>query len=167
MKEKLIEEAKKLAGIALYLAVLLGGFATYERLILEEHGISYFRYGYAVVESLVLAKIILVGDMLHLGKRFDDKPLIIPTLHKTFSFSILVLVFTVLEHALAGVVRGKDLAAVFQEIASKGRDSILAKIVVMFIAFIPMFAIRETGRVLGGGKLFDLFFKPRPRNATG
>jgi len=39
-----------------------------------------------VLEALVLAKVILIGDVLRLGRRFEDKPLIVPTLYKTVVF---------------------------------------------------------------------------------
>ena len=39
----------------------------------------------------------------------------------------------------------------------------LSGLLVMILAFVPMFAVWETGRVLGEGKLFELFFKRRTR----
>jgi len=33
----------------------------------------------------------------------------------------------------------------------------------VILAFVPLFAVWETGRVLGEGKLFELFFKRRTR----
>jgi len=35
----------------------------------------------------------------------------------------------------------------------------MARILVMFIAFIPMFAISEIANLLGESKLFELFFE--------
>jgi hypothetical protein len=167
MKPNLVREAKKMAAIFAYLVVILGGFATYTRLALHEHGISYVHYGCAVVESLVLAKVILIGDLMRLGERFRGGPLIIPTFHKTFSFSVLVLVFFVAEHLVGGLFDGKGLSRAFGEIISENAGEILAKVIVLFATFIPLFAIRELGRVVGEGKLLELFFRRRADAAPG
>lgn len=159
MKQTIITEVRKMAVITVFLFLFLGGFATYRKLILSEYQIDYFQYGYSLVEALVLAKVLLVGDLMHLGERFRNRPLIIPTLYKTLVFSLFVLAFSILEHLVVGLFHGKDVAVIIQEFASQGAAEILAKILVMFIAFIPMFAIWEISRVFGEGKLFELFFE--------
>ena len=47
----------------------------------------------------------------------------------------------------------------FGDLASKGGADIKARILVMFIAFIPMFAISEIANLLGESKLFELSFQ--------
>ena len=44
---------------------------------------------------------------------------------------------------------------------SGGRDEILAKTLVVIVTFIPFFGFWEIDRVLGHGKLFELFFHKR------
>jgi len=46
---------------------------------LAEYQIAYLHYGVSVVEALVLAKVILIGEALRLGRGLEDKPLIVPT----------------------------------------------------------------------------------------
>jgi hypothetical protein len=43
----------------------------------------------------------------------------------------------------------------------------MAKILVMFIAFIPMFAISEIANLFGEGKLLELFFQRSGTAGTG
>jgi hypothetical protein len=159
LKQAIITEARKMMVISAFLFLFLGGFATYRRLILSEYHIDYFQYGYSLIEALVLAKVLLIGDLMHLGERFRHRPLIIPTLYKTLSFSIFVLVFALFEHFVVGLFQGKDLAEVVREFATQGAPQIFAKLLVMVVAFIPMFAVWEISRVLGEGKLFRLFFE--------
>lgn len=162
MKQKLIAEVKKMAAIALYLSIFLGGLTAYKRMLLAEVGISYFEYGYALVESLVLAKVVLIGDFLRLGERFRNKPLFAVTLHKAFSFSLLALVFSFLEHFIIGLLKGKGIEADFYGIISHSKGELTARTIIMFAAFVPLFAIWEANRALGKGKLFEIFFKRRP-----
>ena len=159
MWQKFVVEMRKFAIVASFLFFFFGAFATYRRLILSEYQIDYFQYGYALIQALVLGKVVLIGEIFHLGDRFHGKPLIVPTLYKTFSFSILVFVFAVLEHFIKGLIHRENIAAIVGSLAAKDGADIMARILVMFIAFIPMFAISEIGNLLGEGKLFELFFE--------
>ena len=158
-----IEEIKQLAGIFLFLFLFLGAFAAYRRLVLEEHGIAYAQYGFAAVEALVLAKVLLIGRMMHLGRRFQDQPLVVSTLYQTLVFSLFVLAFSVLEHIVLGLAHGEGVAASVRAVASAGKLEILARVVVILIALIPFFALSEIDRVLGEGSLAALFFRRRDR----
>src|ERR1700692_1746850 len=90
LKEKFVRELINYWVTFLYLAFFFGAFAWYRRLVLAEYGISYLHYGTALVEALVLAKVILIGDALHLGRKLEEKPLIIPTIYKTVVFCVFV-----------------------------------------------------------------------------
>lgn len=113
--------------------------------------------------GLVQGKVVLIGEIFHLGDRFHGRPLIVPTLYKTLLFSILVLAFAVLEHFLKGFMHEENIGAIVGNLAAKDGADNMAKILVMFIAFIPMFAISEIGNLHGEGRLFGLFFE---RGAT-
>lgn len=164
-RQRIVQEAQLLAMLFVYLAVLLGGVTLYRRLILAEYRIAYFEYGYSLVEALVLAKVIMIGRFLRIGEGFGDRPLIVPTLYKTVCFSIFALVFRVVEHTLSGLLKHEDVRKVLEGLWRAGIDQILAEIVVLFVALIPLFALWELGSVLGEGRLFQVFFKER--RATG
>ena len=161
LKARLLEESRTLLLVWVYLALLLGCFTTYRRVLMAEYHMSYFRYGYSIVEALVIAKVIVLGRFLGFGERYRDRPLIMPTLYKALGFSLLVLAFSVLEHMIVGSWHGKSPAKVLDEVTNQAVWEILVRVMVLFIALLPLFAVWETGRVLGEGKLFDLFFKPR------
>ena len=162
MKEKFIHEVKELLAIFLYLALFFCVFTTYRRLVMAEMGVSYFHYGFALIKALVLTKVILLGQDVRFARVFDDWPLIIPTLYKVILFSLFVMAFEVLEHVIGGFLHGEDLHRAFQEMMSAGRDELLARSLVMLVAFIPLFAFTETARVLGEGKMRELFVDKRP-----
>jgi hypothetical protein len=157
-KSKLMAELKSMLLIFVYLALVLGGFATYRRVLLAEYQISFFQYGYSLIEALVLAKVIVFGRYLRLGERFSNYPLIVPTIYKTFWFSLLVAAFSILEHLILGWSNGKSASVVLEEVLDQGVWEILSRVLVKSFAFFPLFAIWEIGRVFGEGKLFELFF---------
>jgi hypothetical protein len=160
-KQKIIHEPIEYWINFIYMAVFFGMFSWYRRLILAEYQISYLNYGVALIEAAILAKVIMIGDVLRLGRRLEEKPLIYPTLYKAVVFSVWVAVFGVLEHTISGLLHGKGLVGGFDELMSKGRDALIARCLVTFFAFIPFFAFKELGRVLGEGKIRALFFRRR------
>lgn len=165
LKERLVEEVRRLMAIAAYLTVFFLVFRLYTSLILEELHINYFAYGLTVVKALVLAKIILAGDVLGIGAKVRDRPLIVPTLYNTVVFALFALVSEIAEHLILGaVLHRQGPAAVFAEILAKGWANLAGMTLVVFVAFIPFFAFREVERVLGEGTLFQLFFtRDRPK----
>ena len=68
-KSKAIHEMTEYYIIFMYLAVFFGLFTWYRRLILAEYQISYLHYGVGVIKALVLAKVIMIGRALRLGRQ--------------------------------------------------------------------------------------------------
>jgi hypothetical protein len=159
LRARIVAELKKTFVVFVYLAVFLVAFTTYRRLLLAEYRIPFFHYGYSLVEALVLAKVIVLGSVLRIGERFRNRPLIVPTLVKTLGFSVLVLVFSFLEHLVVGWLHGKATGVIFNEFLDQGTWEILAQSFVKFLAILPLIAVGEVDRVLGEGKLFELFFR--------
>src|SRR5262245_60634649 len=93
--EKIVHELRSVLWIFLYLALFFMVLRTYSNLIFLERQISYVGYGLTLIKALALAKIILTGETFRLGERFNDKPLIVPTLYATLIFTGFALVFEV------------------------------------------------------------------------
>ena len=108
LKERAVEELKAFWLIALYLALFLGALTFYRRLILAEFGVTYLHYGIAVIEALIIAKVILIGKALKVGGRFERSPLIVSVIVKSILFGALVLLFGILEHVVEGLLHKKD-----------------------------------------------------------
>jgi hypothetical protein len=159
VKQKLVHELRQLVAASLYLFVFFAVFKLYTRLVLEEYQINYFEYGLTLLKSLALAKIILTGQALRLGETSRARPLIVLTIYYAVVFSAFALIFEILEHIVLGWFRGKGPSAVVAEILDNGWPHLVAMAMVVFVAFIPFFAFRETGRALGERKLRDLFFR--------
>jgi hypothetical protein len=57
-----------------YLVFFLVAFIWYRRLILAEYHVQYTNYWFPLIEAAVLAKVIMVGDLLRLGLGLEHKP---------------------------------------------------------------------------------------------
>jgi hypothetical protein len=161
LKEKIFHEMAEYWINVFYLTLMFAAFTQYRRLVLAAYDITYTNYWVAVIEALILAKVVMIGDVLRLGRRLEHKPLIYPTLLKTVVFSLFVGVFTLIEHMIKVLWKGKELTEGLIEFFGKGTHELLAGCLVVFVAFIPFFAFRELGRVLGEGKIWALFFRRR------
>jgi hypothetical protein len=111
-----------------------------------------FRYGMALFNAWVLAKIVLIGNLARLGKFTERNPLIVPILVKAFLFTVFGMTFHVLEAIVHDLLHGQPFLGAVKEIGEIARFG-----VIMFFAFIPFFAVVEIRRVLGPETFQDLF----------
>jgi hypothetical protein len=160
-KQKLVRELINYWSAVLYMAIFFGVFFNYQRLMLAHYQISYTDYGISVIKALILAKVVLVAETMHLGRGFEDAPLVVPTLYKTFLFTLCVAVFGFAEGLVCGLIGGSGLMGAVDEVISGFNYEWLSRALVVFFAFIPFFMVRELGRVLGEETISRLFFRRR------
>ncbi len=158
LRARALEEFKAYWLIVLYLWVLFGSFTIYRRLISAETGSPYLHYGIALVEALVIAKVILIGKLFGFSRRYEDRALIQPVLYKSVFFGVLVVLFGVAERLIEGWFHKEDLMAILTNIASIGRNELAARLLILVVTFVPFFAFGELGRVIGMRKLAAMFF---------
>ena len=112
LREKAVGEFKELFALAAYLYICLGAIVLLKSSILRDAGISFPVWGIAAAKSLILAKFMLVGSALHLGERYQHRPLIWPTLYRSLIFLLLLLILTTCEELLVGLINGRPLAGI-------------------------------------------------------
>ncbi|HAB19378.1 MAG TPA: hypothetical protein PLX89_03100 [Verrucomicrobiota bacterium] len=144
-----------------FLAFFLVAFAWYRRLILAAYHIQYIGYWAPLVEAAILAKVVMIGDVLRMGRRFRNRPLVVPTIYRTFVFTLLVVLFSFGEHIVGALIHGRPAADGIAEIANKGKDEVLAWCVLIFVAFLPFFTVKEIECAFGAEKVRGLFFRGR------
>lgn len=164
LKQKLIHEIKILCTYTLMLFVMFSIFDIYERLLLNDYSSTTLHYGYSLIEALILAKVIMIGEAVHLGEKFKNRPLIIPVIYKTIMFSLLLFLFNFIEHYLEGYFSGNTIQQTFDEVMQQRINIILAKNFIMIIIIAQFFILQQLSDVLGEGRLWNLFFKQRNSN---
>ena len=161
LKKKIFHELAEYWVNVAYLTLVFASFTQYRRFILASHDITYTHYGFAIIEALILAKVIMIGDVFRLGRGLEHKPLIYPTLYKTVVFTLFVALFTILEHMVKSLWNGTGLTGGLVDFVGNPHE-LLANSLVVFVAFIPFFGVKELGRVLGKEKIQALFFQRKP-----
>ena len=161
LRDKALAELREFWYISIYLILFLGCFNLYRRLILEDAHLPYISYGFRLVEALIVAKIVLIGEALGLGRSDGNRPLFVSVLRKVVLFGLFIVAFSIIEHAVEALLHHEDWHGVVRQVLSIGYYEMLARTLVMLIALIPFFAFVELERVLGPGTLARLFFHGR------
>jgi hypothetical protein len=159
LKEKAAEELKLMLVITAFLAAVFISFLTYRRLISREFGVTSFHYGFAIIEALIVAKVILIGKAIGIGKKSTGRVLFRNALRDSVIYAILVGVFAILEHVIEGLFHHETLAESIQKFLDQGVYEMLGRTLIVFVAFIPFFTLWELDRALGDRKLIGLLFR--------
>src|SRR6476619_7098993 len=118
LKQTILHELVRYWLIVLYMTIFFGAFANYRRLLLAHYGISIEDYGIAVIRALVLGKVVLVAETLRLGRGYEEAPLIVPTLYKTFLFTVCVSVFDIAAGLIHGFMSGGVAMGAVEDVLS-------------------------------------------------
>jgi hypothetical protein len=128
-------------------------------LMLREYGLRVSAVAGATVAALLVAKVVLVVDMLPVINRFPEKPLIYNVVWKTAIYVGASLVAHYLEHLLPLWWRLGDLTAanerLWNELVWPHFWAIQLWLVVLIFVYS---ALRELVRVLGRQRVLQIFF---------
>jgi hypothetical protein len=165
LKTAALDEAKSFVGIFIYLFIVFGLLSLHAWVVLSAENISYRFYGMALINALVLSKIILLAEGFRFADKFKNQPLVYPVAYKAVAFTALLFAAYVVEEILVGLWHGKSLAESFPVIGGGTIGGWLAAALIMCIALIPFFAFREMTRVIGRPQFYALCFTGRLKAA--
>jgi hypothetical protein len=157
-KEKIKHELKEMLTLSLYLAFFFCAIAIYDMLLLRQYNVEYWTVAFALINALVIAKVIMIGEYAKLGKRHEDKALLVSAVWKAFAFGLLVFAFHVVEEMIKRLIHGSDVAKAATDIRF---EQLAGRSIVVFCVFVPLFAWREFRRVMGEETFADLVFGSR------
>jgi uncharacterized protein (DUF1810 family) len=165
LKTGAIDESRELFGIFIYFWVLLSVFSLHKALVLTEESLI-FHQGFALVNALASAKVVLVAEYFHVGDNLKNKPLIYPILFKSAVFSVILFCFHMIEETLLGVLHGKTLSQSIPNIGGGTLQGLLMVGIIMFVVLTPFFAFRELGRAIGTEQLRSLLLGGETKAGT-
>jgi hypothetical protein len=164
LKERAISEAKKFAVIVGYLWMLFVLLQLHRMTIMrEQKSIDplIYRAGFALINALILGKIILIAQAFHFGEGVKNGPLAYVILFKSVVFAMLLVCCDILEEVLVGLFHHKTIVESVPALGGGGAEGMLLVGLMVFIVLIPFFSFTEVARVLGEGELFSIIFKRR------
>lgn len=157
-KTRILTELKKFAVMTLYLWCIFQLFAIYRAMILREHGVDTWEQSFAIINALVLAKVVMTGQLFNLGRRLRELPMMYTAVGHAFGFAIVLLAFSIAEHMIKAAVKGLPVSAGLEDLGGGTIKAFTTLLIIFFVALLPFFAIQEAARVLGESNVRDLFF---------
>ena len=165
-KQRIVHELRKLAISVIYIWVLLSVFALYREIILANYNINYSaKFGFALINALILAKFMWLGEILHAGKIAAGKALLYSTLWNSALFAVILMVCHLLEETSLKLWHGQTIAESFSETVAHPRD-VFATAVVVLVVLIPFFFAKGLIEILGEDEIKRLLLRSRPKEST-
>jgi hypothetical protein len=158
LKQKAMHEFRDYVVISLYLAFFFCALVTYTMLLLKGHNDSSLSYAFALINALVIGKVILIGEMTHFGRELEQRPLYLSAVYRAFMFCLLVLAVHFVEEFIRRIIHGGAPGSVLREIRI---DDLIGRSIVVFCTFIPLFAFIELRMALGEDKFNALVFRSK------
>lgn len=162
LKHRVAHEAVRFGVMFVYLWVVFGLFVLFERIIRGQIGLGYQSQGFAFINALVLAKVMVVAEDLRLDRGMRAHPIGLAALAEAALFALVFIAFHVLERIVVGVMHSATLVASVPSFGGGGFAGLVTVATIMFVVLIPYFAFRDLGRALGAGELRRLLFSRPP-----
>ena len=167
LKQRATEEGKRFLLMFVYLWVFFGVFSLHSRIILRQEGIGVGSQTLAVVNALVLGKVMLVAEDLRPARRLPSRPLIYPILGESAVMTVIFIAFHMLEQIVVGLIGGKDLRDSVTPIGGGGILGVVLVAVILFVVLLPYLGFSNVNRALEPGRLHTLLFGvPRKADAA-
>ena len=166
LKEKASVEFRRFLVIFLYLWVVFALVSIHKSLVLTQHHLDTQEHAFAFINAWVFAKVLLVGEHFNLGTRFAHRPLIYPILYKCLVFTVVLIVFHIIESTAVGLFRGHTIAESLPPFLGWNPRGLLAVGVMCFIVLVPFFGFRELARVIGHKEMRALILEREGSDPT-
>jgi hypothetical protein len=161
LAEKIKEEFAKLLPPTIFFFIALHIVALIRVLMLKGSGVSLGTSVSVTIAALILAKAVLIADLLPFINRYPDKPLAYNIAWKTLLYVLVAMLIHFLERLVefwrtaGNFVAGNRL--LFAEMVWPHFWAIQILLTVLILAYCTM---RELIRALGADKMQRLFFGP-------
>ena len=159
-KERLRHELRRYLAVSAYLYVCFAAILLYKSAILSSIGEHYVPLGLAAGKALILGKFVLLGEAAGLGTRIGARTLLQRILGSSVLFLVLLILLTIVEEIIVGLVHGHSLGHAVAALAERSWLEVLASCVLMLLVLIPLVAVTEVSRTLGPGALRKLLLGP-------
>jgi hypothetical protein len=163
-RERALEEIGEFVLLTAYFYVCFATVLYYRAAALQAEGISYEHFGLAIVKASLCAKFVLTGHLFHIGERFKNLPLVVPTLYGASVFLLVLAVLTLIEEILVGAIHGRTTLESISAATGGSFHQLVATMLMVFLILIPYFALRALGSIVGEKILLRLFFERRHGN---
>lgn len=158
----LLKELREIIPPTLFFFVAFGLLILTRILVLEQHGITIWDWGGAVIGALIVGKVVLIVDKFAFVDRYPEKPLIWNAVWKTLLYLVAATLVRYLEQVLPLLFHGSGFAEANGRIYH-GLDWENFLLIHMWLAILLFVycCLRELTRHIGTKKVARMFFRSR------
>jgi hypothetical protein len=153
-------ELKEMFAIASVFFIIYVLFLFMKKALLDDYSIDFYIISTALVGSLILAKVVLIFDLLPLSKRMDHLPNIYRVFFRSLVYLLGFIIFKLLESVIKELIEkesfSQTLNSAFQELVETPFITSMVGVFIGFLFFNAFWVIRAK---YGPTALYALFFK--------
>lgn len=164
---RLKHEIEEVIPPTIFFFVTFHVIAVTRALMLEEYGITVPNFVAATIGALVVAKVILVVDLLPFVNRYPDRPLIYNVAWKTLIYVLAALLVRYFEHLISFARRHENLLEANRHLLAEVVWPHFWAVQIWLVSLLFVYcALRELTRLLGAEKVRQMFFGVPRRGAA-
>ena len=152
-KTKAAKELRTFTLLFFYLWLIFGVFVLNQGIVMREQGVNFAMQGFAAINALVFAKVMMVYEMFDPAKGYRERPLVYVIFCETLLVTILFILVHLLEKIIEGLIKGKTVADSLPSIGGGGLAGLFSASVIVFFALLPFFGLKNLSLAMGPGKL--------------
>lgn len=124
-----------------------------------EVGVALSTFVSATIAALVVAKVVLIVDLLPFVNRYPDKPLIYNVVWKTLIYVSAALLVRILEELIPLLGSSGGVSAAFQRLLDEVVWHHFWAVQIWLVTLFAFYcALREIGRIIGRQEILRMFF---------
>lgn len=158
LKQRARHELQSYALISVYIWLIVSLLHLHEVLLANTYNFTYESQGRAIVTALILGKVVLIAEALRLGESLGGRFPALSVAIRAILFAAAILAFHACEEVVVGLWHGRSFGAVAGDVSALTiwRSGLLA--IIMTIALIPYFLIKEIEKRTGQTNLLLVAF---------
>lgn len=157
MKQKAAHEGKELLILFAYLGFFFCALVSYRVLLLKGYESVSLDYGFALLNALIIAKVILIGDFAKVVHKYESEALVMSVVYKSLVYGAFVFLFHLVEELIKELIHHGDIGKAFHEVKL---DQLALRCLIIFCTFLPLFGFRELRRVVGEEEFYAMVLRP-------
>lgn len=172
LRKRIRQEFLEFLFPAIFFLVALHFLAVIRAMMLEEYALAAATFLTATIAALVMAKVVLLADLLPFVDRFPGRPLIYNIAWKTGIYFVAALGAHYLEHLVHYLRKQGSLAAANRQLLENIVWPHFWAVQILALVLLLMYCtLWEVARAMGRDRVLQMFFgpsgKPPPGSAIG
>lgn len=154
-----VKEVRRFLVLFLYLWILFGLFVLNEAIVYRQQGLHFVFQGLAILNALILAKVMLVFEELDVARWLKREPIALTIVFEALLCTLLFLCFHVAERLAVGLLHGGGVAASVPSFGGGGLLGVMIAASIILISLLPFFTFKHVARAIGAERMKDILFR--------